>query len=258
MSYVIAIPSYRRSEICKTHTLKLLQEHGIRPEKIFVFVADDKEMAEYEDVLLPGTYNQIVLGVPGLVPQREFIMSYWPKGTKIVEIDDDISKVDLSLSKAFSSLSLDAFFETAFLECEKRGARIWGIYPVWNRWLRSGRLEISTCLCLIVGGFFGFINDSVDERITLEITRENSNKEDTERSIKYFLRDGIVLRFNTIGFWTRNYSRTGGMGSFQQRILPNREAALRLRDTYGDLGHIFVRKSGITEFKLKKVASSLC
>ena len=257
MTYVIAIPSYRRSNICKTNTLKLLQDQCISPEKIFVFVADKRELAEYESVLLPGTYNQIVVGLPGLVPQREFIMSYWPEGTKIVEIDDDVSKFDLSLSNEFSSLSLDSFLETAFVECMKRGARIWGIYPTWNKWFRSGRVEISTCLCLICGGFFGFINDSVENRINLDLTRENSNKEDTERSIKYFKRDGLVVRFNTIGIWTTNYRRTGGMGNLEQRLIPNREAVMRLQETYGDLGHIFIRKNGLTEFKLKKVPSIL-
>jgi hypothetical protein len=34
----------------------------------------------------------------------------------------------------------------------------------------------------------------------LNITSSNGQKEDVERTIKYFINDGIVLRFNKVGF----------------------------------------------------------
>ena len=86
--FVIAIPSCNRPGICRTHTLKLLEDHKINPETVFVFVADNEAAKAYEYSLKPGSYNEIVVGVPGLVEQREFITSYWPPGQKIVSLED--------------------------------------------------------------------------------------------------------------------------------------------------------------------------
>ena len=38
-NYVIAIPSYKRNEVIMKYTLKVLQEHKINLNKIYVFVS---------------------------------------------------------------------------------------------------------------------------------------------------------------------------------------------------------------------------
>ena len=249
-NYVIAIPSFRRASICHTHTLKLLQDHSIPLSRIWVFVADEPDLLEYTHVLPPAV--QLVLGVPGVVPQREFIQAFFPEGCKIVSIDDDVKAFDSSLSKLPWATTLDSFLENSFLECEKVGAQIWGVYPCWNVRFRTGREEISTCLNYICAAFYGFFNTFPINR--LELTREG-NKEDVERSLKYFLRDGAVVRFNTIGFYTKYYNAVGGLGTFKQRLVPMREACDRLQAVYGDLGRTYTRKNGMTEFRLKKLKS---
>ena len=246
-SYVIAIPSFRRASICHTHTLKLLHDHSIPLSRIWVFVADEPDFLEYTRVLPPDA--QLVLGEPGLVPQREFIQSFFPEGSKIVSIDDDVKAFDSSLSKLPWATTLDSFLEHSFLECQKLGAQIWGIYPCWNVRFRTGREEISTCLNYICGAFYGFINIFPPR---LELTREG-NKEDVERSLMYFLKNGLVVRFNTIGFSTRYYNSVGGLGTFKQRLVPMHEACGRLQAAYGALGRPFTRTNGMTEFRLKKL-----
>jgi hypothetical protein len=93
--------------------------------------------------------------------------------------------------------------------------------------------------------------------IQLTITKENGQKEDVERTIKYFLNDGIVLRFNKIGFETKYYGKEGGLGRFEDRIKPMMEASKRLKKQYPEYGDIKVRGNGMAEFVLKKIPSRL-
>ena len=52
----------------------------------------------------------------------------------------------------------------------------------------------------------------------------DSSKEDALRSILYFIQDGIVVRFNRIGFVTKYYGKSGGLGTCQERLKPMLEA----------------------------------
>ena len=64
----------------------------------------------------PDTYHKIVVGKKGLVPQRRYISQYFPAGTKIVSMDDDVQnmiqlKRDDSLKKI---ANLDSLFKRFF------------------------------------------------------------------------------------------------------------------------------------------------
>jgi len=89
--------------------------------------------------------------------------------------------------------------------------------------------------------------------IKLTITAENGQKEDVERTLKYFINDGIVLRFNKIGFKTKYYGKEGGLGRFENRLKPMEMASKKLKENYSDFGNIKVRKNGMYEFVLKKI-----
>ena len=252
--YIVAIPSYKRAEVCRDKTLAMLRHHKIPASKIFVYVANKEEYDDYVKVLDKASCNKIVVGVKGLAPQRQFIMSKWPQSKHIVFFDDDVAKIDMSLSSMFKGKTLDAFFKTAFDECKKQHSFIWGVYPVFNPFFRKGRDEISTCLNYIVGAFYGIINRPTLDAIKLTITKENGQKEDVERTLKYFINDGIVLRFNRIGFVTKYYNPNGsGLGTFEQRLKPMLEASQKLLKTYPEYGSISTKKTGMTEFKLRKI-----
>ena len=60
--------------------------------------------------------------------------------------------------------------------------------------------------------------------------------EDVLRSILYSIQDGIVVRFNRIGFETNYYGKSGGLGTFQERLKPMLEACQRLQTTYPEYG----------------------
>jgi hypothetical protein len=254
--YVVCIPSYKRSQICNEKTLKTLKKMNIPSNKIYVYLANKEEEVEYEKILDKTLYNKLVVGIKGLVPQRQFIMEQWPEGKHIVFFDDDVASIDLSMSKIFKGKSLDFFFKYAFKECKKMKSFVWGVYPVFNPFFRKARDEMSTCLNYIVGAFYGIINRPNLKSIQLTLTKENGQKEDVERTIKYFIEDGIVLRFNKIGFETKYYGKSGGLGTFEARLKPMLEASKLLKKTYPEYGEISTKKNGMTEFRLKKIPST--
>jgi hypothetical protein len=253
--YVVCIPSYKRSEVCRDKTLATLKKMNISSSKIYVYVANKEEYDEYEKVLDKKTYNKLIVGIKGLVPQRKFITEQWPEGKHIVFFDDDIQSIDLTMSSRFKGKSLESFFKEAFKECKEQKSFIWGVYPVFNPFFRKSRPEISTCLNYIVGAFYGVINRPNLKSIQLTITKENGQKEDVERTIKYFIEDGIVLRFNRIGFVTKYYGKSGGLGTFEARLKPMLEASQKLKKQYPEYGEISTKTGGMTEFRLKKLPS---
>jgi hypothetical protein len=254
--YIIAIPSYKRADVCRDKTLEMLHKNHIPSNKIFIYVANKEEYEEYKKVLDKSKYNKLIVGIKGLVPQRQFIMSQWPEKKHIVFFDDDVATIDLTLSPMYRGKSLETFFKGAFEECKKQQSYIWGVYPVFNPFFRKGREEISTCLNYIVGAFYGIINRPNLKAIQLTLTKENGQKEDVERTIKYFINDGIVLRFNRIGFTTVYYNPNGsGLGTFKDRLKPMLEASQKLLKTYPEYGTISTKRSGMTEFRLFKIPS---
>jgi hypothetical protein len=253
--YVVCIPSYKRANLCNDKTLTTLHKHNIESKHIYVYVANKAEYELYDKALNKSYYNNIIIGKLGLVPQRQFISSEWPTGKHILFLDDDIEKIDLSLSPQFKSHSLDYFIRSAFQECIKQHSYIWGVYAVYNPFFRKGRKEITTELNYIVGAFYGIINRPTLKQIQLTLTKENGQKEDVERTLIYFLHDGIVLRYNKIGFLTKYYGKEGGLGRFEERLKPMSEASKRLKTHYGEYGNIKVKGNGMTEFVLKKVHS---
>jgi hypothetical protein len=254
--YVICIPSYKRSTVCNEKTLNTLREHKIPANKIYVYVANNEEYDIYLSALNKDRYNKLVVGKKGLVPQRQFIMEQWATGKHIVFLDDDLEKIDLSLSPLFRKHSLDYFIKYAFKQCVNHTSYIWGVYAVYNPFFRKPRQELTTGLNYIVGAFYGIINRPKLDAIQLTITKENGQKEDVERTLKYFLNDGIVLRFNKIGFITKYYGKEGGLGRFEDRLKPMADASDRLKKQYGDYGDIKKRGNGMVEFVLKKIPAN--
>lgn len=258
MDYVICIPSYKRSKLCNDKTLTMLKQNKIPSSKIYVYVANKEEYDDYIKVLDSKLYNKIIVGIKGLVPQRQFIIEQWPENKHIVFFDDDVASIDLSMSDIFKTKSLDYFFKQAFKECKKQKSYIWGVYPVFNPFFRKARKEITTCLTYIVGAFYGIINRPKLKALELTLlSHENSNKEDVLRSILYFIQDGIVLRFNRIGFVTKYYGKSGGIGTFEDRLKPMLEASKKLKAAYPEYGDISTKKTGMTEFRLRKIPSKV-
>lgn len=242
--YHIAIPSLSRPTILVEQTLNTLHQNEIKKETITIFVIE----SEYETYMneTKGEYR-IVIGEKGLIQQRNFIENYFQEGDHIVFLDDDIKSIDLTMSMF---IDLDNLFQEAFRDCIHYKSFIWSVYPVFNPFFREQREEVSNCLNIMIGAFYGIINRP--NYTVLKHLLTNDNKEDTERSIMYFKNDGIVLRYDRVSFETKYYGSSGGMGTLNQRMDNIIKSTLVLKDNYGDYGTIKIRRNGIHEFVLKK------
>lgn len=252
-NYHIAILSYKRPSICNKKTLTMLNQLGIDKKLINVFVVE-QELDIYKSTLNPDFYNEIIVGKLGLIPQKEFIENYYPAGTHIISIDDDISKLDLSFSEYKTA---DEFFKSAFEECKKSNAYIWGLYPICNPLCLTKNRPITNHLVFIIGAFFGYINRPNDPDLELSLCKTvengNGNKEDVERSIRYFLKDKKILRFGRIAFKTQYYGKDGGgLGKMEDRIENMKSCALLINQTFPELTRIKIRPNGLYEIVFKQ------
>ena len=240
MNYSIAIPSYKRSVQLQNKTLTCLNKAHIPKESINIFVIEE-EYEDYLEKLDKNYYNKIIVGKLGLVQQREFIQDYYPVGTHLIFLDDDIESVDLSLT---DYKSLNEFFEDAFATCEADGIYLWSVYPVENKFFREKRQIKTIGLSFCIGAFYGIINRN-DDDLKLVISRIG-NKEDVERSILYYLKDGKTLRYNRIGFKTKYYG-VGGLGGLAERKEMMRINTLLIKEKYPSFTRIKIRKNGLYE-----------
>ncbi len=261
--YVIAIPSYQRPECLKNKTLKLLREQKIPKKKIDIFVANQEEKVLYEKIL-PKYYNNIIIAKKGLINARNFISNYYPENKKIFNMDDDVEEIcelykegdthKLIEGKAqyigatWNKPKLDKFINIGFDECLEKGLNLWGIYPANNYFFMKKR--VSYDLKYIIGSFWGCINKKIllDNHELAGL----GDKEDYERTLKYYMNDGGVIRFNNITVKTNYFTEPGGLqsdGRPKDRVHKN---AIRLVEIYDDLITLnFNKKNGYTDFKLR-------
>jgi hypothetical protein len=257
--YLVAIPSYKRPETLRDRTLKLLMKYNIEPKKIYIFVADKSQEKIYRDILPKNSYNKIVVGVPGIKNIRNFMPKYFKEGQYIFYMDDDIYSLNECINtkgiekkdnKLIELKSLKNIINKAFNLCEKTGITNWGVYPVFNPYFMKPTTKkvneyVSTNLCYIIGFMTGVINNRKAEIRTID------DKEDYERSIKYYLKDNGLLRFNNITADTKCYKEPGGMQveRTKQRI---HDSAVYLTKVYPKLCTLNTsKKSGFTEIRLR-------
>ena len=222
---MICIPSYNRPII---KTLTVLKDYP--KDKIKIFVVED----EYDIYKETNPEYEIIIGKLGIANQRQFILDYFKDGDEIIYMDDDIISINVNIEE---------FITKAFIECKNHNAFIWGIYPVNNPFFYEKQPYMTTGLKFIIGCFYGVIKKNTELVIC-------NNKDDVERSIQYFIRDGIVLRFNHIAVKTKFYSK-GGLGILKDRLSNIINEVEYLSATYPNYGKIKIRKNGIYEFPLK-------
>ena len=253
--YIIAIPSYKREETLKNKTLRVLQQQKIPKNKIFIFVGNQEEYQKYKNAL-PNYYNKIVIGQVGMGAIRNFITDYFPEGQKIFNMDDDINGfVELTKetnkktkskfqSKNFRGNDLDNFIKKGFSECKKNNLSLFGIYPASNPFFMKKRITYD--LRYIIGSCWGSIN-SKKVKVTMD------DKEDFERTLKYYMKDGGVIRFENVTVLSGYYTEKGGMQETRtkERVL---NSAKKLVEQYPQLCKLYLgKKSGYAEVKLRDI-----
>lgn len=256
--YEIAIPSYKRHETLAEKTLSILKTYRIPSHKITVFVANKDEESVYKAYLDPKTYGKIVVAKKGLMHARNYISDYFPVGTPLVCMDDDIKGFleydEDSPRKERPLRSLIGVIKHGFQECIKNGCRLWGVYSVPNGFFMKD--TVSTDLKFIVGSFWGCINPGTKGPSGVKMIMDE--KEDYYRTIQYFLQDGCVVRLNNVAPKTAYYKESGGMQEDSERKKKQEVAVKFLLKKYPQFVSInSARKSGFMEIRLKDMRKKM-
>jgi len=175
-------------------------------------------------------YGRIVVGELGIAAQRQFIVKHFKVGQQVVSLDDDLTGLEHRIThKTKEDVDdLDHFFRSAFDKLHKEELYIWGIYPCDNAGFMYP--EARTGLQFIIGTCYGYITrHDKDLKLSLQCTE----KEDVELTIKYFKKDGGVLRFNNMCVKHKKH-QPGGLGELKKggRIGANKRAAEYLTKAY--------------------------
>lgn len=243
--YSVAIPSYRRASTLAEKTLPMLLNGGVDPGRITVFVCDDERDAYAEKLSrFPVSFAD---AKPTLRAARNIIARYYPAGHPVVEVDDDLKGLIRRLDDKTVEpvINLHPLFVRAFDEADREGARLWGLYPVKNPYFMKDR--ITTDLKYIGGGLFGlrFTGKDDPDFVVLD------DKEDFERSCRFYLHDGKVVRFGNVSWLTTGYGGAGGMQTYRtdDTISAGAREMVRL---FPDLATLNLsKKSGHAEVRLR-------
>jgi len=209
----ICIPSYGRENLIHQKTLRFLSDIRYPKDLIYIFVASQEEKNKYESV---SQGYQIVLGVPGLRDQRNFISDWLQEDEIYISMDDDIDGI--KSEKSFLELIVDA----KLLLGTRRGG-LWGILPKDDA--RCFKPDTTSHLSFIIGAFFVCRNHK-------EIRLLNLVAHDYELSIRYFLKYGAVFRYRGAGLKTKYLGTCAGQGG---RLERKARAVQFLLETFPDL-----------------------
>ena len=153
IDYIIAIPSFKRVEIFRTKTLRILKDSNVNMENVFLFVENEEQKKLYE----PLHHKIIITDTVGIGAKRNY-MRKWFRDTNqkyVFCIDDDINMIKNMRDEL---KDLDKFIRFAFEKTEELGLNIWGVCPFDNAFYMKE--TVSTNLKYICGALFGLIIDN--------------------------------------------------------------------------------------------------
>jgi len=242
--FVVAIPSYDRPKELNKKTLSMLKDNNISKNIITIFVANSEQKKIYEEEI--GTDYKIVVGVKGISNIRNFMTKYYPSGKKILYIDDDINRIVQGQSdgmKLTTVTNLKTLAQKGFKLCKENGFQLFGLHPSNNaRSLKSSN-SITKKLNYIPGGLYGVINDK-------SLLSTINYAEDFEKSIKYYIKYGGVIRFNNYSAYTTLYT-PGGNQSTGRTVSTEDSDKKALARKYPQYAETYTRPNGRTEIRLK-------
>jgi len=213
MKFRIAIPSVSRSQTIVKKTLNYLSQTNIDFSKIDIFLSRQSEYDDYVQSLKDYPVNLIVSNTNHVNTQRNFIVRHYKENDLILGIDDDIQSVEMKVDDKQTVLLTDlvGFVEQAFELSLSNKFDMWGINPVHNPYFMKN--NVSFDLKYIVACFYGWRNTY--ERKAFVSENPEYGKEDFERSIRYYIADKGVTRFNYVAPKSKYYSEDGGIQNYR-------------------------------------------
>jgi len=237
MNYTLIIPSHRRSFLLFNKTWSLLQRTGVILKDVIIWVNDDEDVEIYSK-LFP--LEQIRKGGSSISEKRNLIQEAFPHDSNIVMIDDDIQEIYVlkENNKKVVLKNFNKLVEMGFSYCKQEECSLWGVYPIDSPLCMKPFVRKN--LSYIVAALFGMVN----KRIPVEF----NYAEDFERSIKFFLMEGKVIRLEFVGLLTKYYTTPGGL-QVTRTELRNYNSKKALVDSYPGLCKL-IYKGDRAEIKL--------
>jgi site-specific DNA-cytosine methylase len=234
-SYEIAIPSFKRAETLKKKTLALLTRHKIDPKRVTIFVANEAELKTYKKALKDTPYKNLIVGELGIMEIRNFMWKHYAEGTPVLFIDDDIKEMKMLVPGdnveatdkknveliPVEDLERDLIIP-GFNMMREHSAYIWGINAANNDFYMKN--QVSVGLYYIIASFYGAIIRHDDKLLC-----GTDDKEDYERSVQHFIKDGRVVRLSFATADTAYYKEPGGMNATRNIQTVSKGAEYMLR-----------------------------
>jgi len=222
-------------------TYKILVASELLGKTTIFCVAEQEEQYRKLPPIRDGRLA-LQVGVRGLIQQKQFIYDYYPDGTEVVMMDDDIEHFITWDKKVLRDIR--PIIHKGFRHCKERGARLWGIYPVANPFFFSR--DVSYGLKFIIGNLYGFIKHGLSE-IPADVI---SHKEDIYRSCAYFKRDGVIVRINDVAPVTKFLAGDSLEASKEKHD----EGADRIVQDFPDYAKKYYRRrTGFAEIRLRHI-----
>tara|TARA_R110001632_G_scaffold64838_2_gene153956 strand:+ start:1141 stop:2658 length:1518 start_codon:yes stop_codon:yes gene_type:complete len=250
MDYIVAIPSHNRVNKLKENTLELLDFYNIPKNKIYIFVAEDQiELYNKEldnentfkksNTKDEGGYN-LRTGILGIKENRKSISDYFNENQFIVSLDDDIKDILILKETILKPIeSLLELIKTMYNSLKQNNCNLGGLYPIDNPYFMKD--TITTDLRFIIGNVKFFFNKKFLEN------RKFTLLEDYETTLKYYLYDNKVIRYNNIVASTNYKILKWGLTQTDK----NKEVEL-FNNKYPNYSSIKYKKNNNTDISLKR------
>ena len=197
MDYILVCPTYKRIKTLKNKTLSLLTRTNAPLPELWINVDEDIALysLEFPDYIIHQAGTDIGT-------KRNAIQDYYPVGSRIVFIDDDIKDIVVKEgNKKRSIIDFNKMVEFCFTNAELYKSKIWGLYPIANPLFMKNIFRQK--LCYIIASCFGLINT--------RFSVKSNYAEDVERSLLYYKDQSLLFRVDFIGIYTNYYKEPGGL-----------------------------------------------
>ncbi len=207
----IAIPTYNRPELIQKATLAYLERSAFPLEQVDVWISGESQLHLYDG--LPDKWKaRFRIGVKGLAENRKVAELQYPEGTKLFWMNDDIFLINELVgtdTKRLAEVNITKVLSDGFGVCETLKAYLWGIYAVNNAFYMDERVH--TDLRYVVGCAYGMVLRH-DEAL---LPCFGDAKEDYERALRFYQKDGVIVRLDRYSPKTIYYN--------SPEIFPNNE-----------------------------------
>ncbi len=239
----LCIPSYRRPQIFSSSTYNLISKLQL---PIYVFL---KDMKDFDDYTNHPNYNWgsvhinfIITHKVGIGATRDYIRAYFPVGTKIIQLDDDINAIK---QKDNNDFNLKDFIYLMFETMKKEETNYASLCLYHNTFFMKEGYSTNLKYC---GCFFAEI--ITEEKIITPIDQY----EDFFYSLKVFQRDKKIIRFNDVYVESKWYNPIGGIcedkGGLENRKKICDEISKDLINKYPKAMSRYLKKDNIWNIRL--------